>query len=114
MRLHLLDKGRSVAHIGKKINDALLQIYAKEVYIIAGKHMQRSGQNGGDVFRFLPGKSKQTLLNDVGSFTEHFVACSRGLGFNIRVKETDQGGVSIDVTSSVSPERGNNLVERGC
>ena len=96
--------------IAQQINDALRQVYSKEIFFIAGKHMQRDAQSG--LFRFLPGKSKQSLLNDIGTFTEVFVTYCRGVGFNLRVKETNTGGVSLDVTSVISAERGNNLVDR--
>lgn len=97
--------------IAQQINDALRRVYAKEIFIIAGQHIQRDPGSG--LFQFLPGKDKQTLMNDVGTFTSHFVTLCRGVAFSIRVKETDKGGVSLDVTSGVSAELGKRLVERG-
>ena len=104
-------EGHLVDPIAKQINDALQKVYVKEVFLIAGKHIQRDPETG--VFRFLPGRDRQSLLNDVGTFTSRFVTLCRGLTFNLRVKETDKGGVSLDVTSGVSGELGSRLVERG-
>ena len=95
-------------HIGQQINDVLLQVYAKEIFAITGRHVHRE-QN---VFRYRPDKSRQTFLDEIEAFTKHFVLCCRGVGFNIRVKETDVGGVSVDMRSAVSHERGFNLVDR--
>ena len=97
--------------IAQNINDALRGVYSKEIFIIAGKHIQRDQTTG--LYRFLPGQTKQTLLNDVGTYTEHFVTCCRGIGFSLRVKETETGGVSLDITSCINRDLGGSLVERG-
>jgi len=95
--------------IALQIHTALWGVFSQELFIIAGRHIQRD-ESG--IFRFLPGKNKQTLRDDVGAFSGLFVACCRGVGFNIRIKETESLGVSVDVTCFVSKDEGEKLMER--
>lgn len=96
--------------IAKQINDALMGIYTREVYVISGRHIQREPKTGH--FRFLPGKTRQTLLNDIGTFGEHFVDCCRGIGFSASVGETATNGVEVKIQGNIDPALGRNLVDR--
>jgi hypothetical protein len=99
-----------VEPIAKQINDALMGIYTTEIHIIAGRHIQRDQESG--LFRFLPGKTRQTLLNDIGTFGSHFVDCCRGIGFTACVSETASKGVEVKIQGNINPVLGRNLVDR--
>jgi len=101
----------SADQIAERLNSALANVFAQECLVLAGKHMQRDAVIGK--YRFLPGHSKQTLMNDIGTLMDHTVVCCRGVGFTISIRETEEEGVKLDINANVNPILGRGLVERG-
>ena len=101
----------STDQIADRVNTAIVKVFAQECFFIAGKHMQRDGGIGK--FRFTPGCSKQTLMNEIGSMMEHTVVCCRGVGFSIQCQETEEEGIKLNINANVNTILGRGLVERG-
>ena len=93
------------------ISNAVNQAIRSEILLVLGRHIER--RDGHGIFIFLPGHTKQMLANDLSLLCEHLLHCARGVGFNVRVTETDEAGVSAHVNVSINPGLGRNLVERG-
>jgi phage head maturation protease len=93
------------------LGNAVNQAMRNEILLILGRHIER--KDGHGIFVFLPGHTKQMLANDLGLLCEHLLHCARGVGFAVRVTETDEAGVSAHVNVNVSTALGRNLIERG-
>ena len=90
--------------VALKIAEAIQQAIWPDIMLIAGKHIQRQNVTGAR--RFLPGKSKETLLADVAQFLDHVRTSCRGVGFSIRCTETNAAGVEMNLTTHSNFELG--------
>ena len=98
-------------NLAAKLINAVNQAIHSEILLVFGRHVQRKDGHGH--FVFLPGHTRQMLVNDLGLLCEHLLHCARGIGFAVRVTETDESGIEAHVNINMNPILGRNLIDRG-